>query len=98
MDSSFDVQANDCGELGVEIDLFHASDRYARNEDLAARLESTDVRKSGVHFVGGTTDGRAGTGLHGDGAELISDNIMKVPGQAGPFQLVRVPGGALGSI
>ena len=66
MDFLFDVESNDRGVLGIEVDLFHAADWYACDEDLAAGFESADVRKSGVHFVGGTTDGRAGTSLHSE--------------------------------
>ena len=59
----FDVQTNDGGVLGIQVDLFHASDRDARDKDLAAGLESANIRKSRVYFIGGTANGRAGAGL-----------------------------------
>ena len=63
MDFLFHVQVNDRGVLGIEVDLFHASDWHACDENLAAGLESADVCESGVYFVGGTTDGRARASL-----------------------------------
>ncbi len=67
MDFLFNVQTNNRGVLWIEVDLFHATDGYACDEDLAAGLESADIRKSGVHFVAGTTDRcRAGSSLHSE--------------------------------
>ena len=64
VDILFHVQVNDGGVLGIKVDLFHASDWHAGDENLAAWLESADVRESGVHFVGGTANGHARAGLH----------------------------------
>ncbi len=47
--------------------------------------------RCGLRVVGRGEPGSAR--LHGDGAELMGDDIMQLPGEAGPFQVVRVPGG-----
>jgi hypothetical protein len=62
----FQIQVNDGGVLGVEVNLFHVSDWNAGNQNLTTGLESADVRESRVHFVGGTIDVHARARLHGE--------------------------------
>src|SRR6516162_8029226 len=54
----------DGGVLGIKVDLFHASDRYARHKNLASSLESADVAESGLQLVGGASDTYTCTGLY----------------------------------
>jgi hypothetical protein len=65
VDLLFDVEVNDGGILSIEVDLFHASDWHAGNQNLAAWLEAAAVGESCEQLVGGTTDGYACAGLDG---------------------------------
>ena len=59
-------------------------------------LDVRDGVRGGERIAGRGQPGR--TRLHGDGTELVGEDVVQLPGQAGPVQVVRVPGGGGGDV